>query len=189
MPRRCSSASSRDKLLTLRGVYGFWPANTVGEDIVLSDPDSRIPIPWGCFASTCCGSRKRSATASRIDRWPTSSRPIESGIVDYLGAFAVTAGIGASDLVARYEADHDDYHAIMVKALADRLAEAFAEYLHARARKDWGYGAARAADQRRPGARAISRHPARLWLPRMPRSQREDRSCSRCLAPSGPACR
>jgi 5-methyltetrahydrofolate--homocysteine methyltransferase len=67
--------------------------------------------------------------------------PVESGITDYIGAFAVTAGIGASELVARYEADHDDYHAIMVKALADRLAEAFAEYLHARARKDWGYGA------------------------------------------------
>jgi 5-methyltetrahydrofolate--homocysteine methyltransferase len=67
--------------------------------------------------------------------------PLDSGIVDYLGAFAVTAGIGADDLVAIYESDHDDYHAIMVKALADRLAEAFAEYLHARARKDWGYGA------------------------------------------------
>jgi 5-methyltetrahydrofolate--homocysteine methyltransferase len=66
--------------------------------------------------------------------------PVESGITDYIGAFAVTAGIGADELVARYEADHDDYHAIMVKALADRLAEAFAEYLHARARKDWGYG-------------------------------------------------
>jgi 5-methyltetrahydrofolate--homocysteine methyltransferase len=67
--------------------------------------------------------------------------PVETGITDYVGAFAVTAGIGANDLVARYESDHDDYHAIMVKALADRLAEAFAEYLHARARKDWGYGA------------------------------------------------
>jgi 5-methyltetrahydrofolate--homocysteine methyltransferase len=64
--------------------------------------------------------------------------PAESGLVDYLGAFAVTAGIGADDLVRRYEADHDDYHAIMVKALADRLAEAFTEYLHARARRDWG---------------------------------------------------
>jgi 5-methyltetrahydrofolate--homocysteine methyltransferase len=62
-------------------------------------------------------------------------------VTDWLGAFAVTAGIGANDLVARYETDHDDYHAIMVKALADRLAEAFAEYLHGRARKDWGYGA------------------------------------------------
>ena len=66
--------------------------------------------------------------------------PVESGVGDYIGAFAVTAGIGADELVARYEADHDDYHAIMVKALADRLAEAFAEYLHARARKEWGYG-------------------------------------------------
>jgi 5-methyltetrahydrofolate--homocysteine methyltransferase len=66
--------------------------------------------------------------------------PIESGVVDYLGAFAVTAGLGAGALVKHYEADHDDYHAIMVKALADRLAEAFAEYLHARARKEWGYG-------------------------------------------------
>ena len=67
--------------------------------------------------------------------------PAETGMTDYVGAFAVTAGIGANDLVAHYESDHDDYHAIMVKAIADRLAEAFAEYLHARARKDWGYGA------------------------------------------------
>jgi 5-methyltetrahydrofolate--homocysteine methyltransferase len=67
--------------------------------------------------------------------------PVESGLTDYLGAFAVTAGIGADSLAAAYERDHDDYHAIMVKALADRLAEAFAEYLHARVRREWGYGA------------------------------------------------
>lgn len=67
--------------------------------------------------------------------------PRESGLVDYIGAFAVTTGHGAAELVAAFERDHDDYHAIMVKALADRLAEAFAEYLHARARRDWGYGA------------------------------------------------
>ncbi len=66
--------------------------------------------------------------------------PRESGVPDYLGMFAVTAGIGAEDLVRTFERDHDDYNAIMVKALADRLAEAFAEYLHAQARKDWGYG-------------------------------------------------
>jgi 5-methyltetrahydrofolate--homocysteine methyltransferase len=66
--------------------------------------------------------------------------PRESGVPDYIGMFAVTAGIGAGELVARFERDHDDYNAIMVKALADRLAEAFAEYLHAQARKDWGYG-------------------------------------------------
>ncbi|MGH6784882.1 MAG: vitamin B12 dependent-methionine synthase activation domain-containing protein [Sphingomicrobium sp.] len=68
--------------------------------------------------------------------------PRESGIGDFIGAFAVTAGVGAGDLAAAFERDHDDYHAIMVKALADRLAEAFAEYLHARARREWGYGAA-----------------------------------------------
>jgi 5-methyltetrahydrofolate--homocysteine methyltransferase len=67
--------------------------------------------------------------------------PRESGLVDYLGAFAVTAGIGAEALAKAYEREQNDYDAIMVKALADRLAEAFAEYLHARARRDWGFGA------------------------------------------------
>jgi 5-methyltetrahydrofolate--homocysteine methyltransferase len=63
--------------------------------------------------------------------------PAETGLPDHLGAFAVTAGIGADELAARFEAEHDDYHAIMVKALADRLAEAFAEWLHRRARLEW----------------------------------------------------
>ena len=67
--------------------------------------------------------------------------PIDAGVADYVGAFAVTSGTEADDLAARFEKDHDDYRAIMVKALADRLAEAFAEFLHARARRDWGYGA------------------------------------------------
>jgi 5-methyltetrahydrofolate--homocysteine methyltransferase len=71
---------------------------------------------------------------------PTSSHPWTAGRCDYLGAFAVTAGIGADALAAAFERDHDDYNAIMVKSLADRLAEAFAEYLHARARREWGYG-------------------------------------------------
>jgi 5-methyltetrahydrofolate--homocysteine methyltransferase len=66
--------------------------------------------------------------------------PVEGGITDYIGAFAVTAGHGVDDLVRRFEAEHDDYSAIIVKALADRLAEAFAEYLHAQARRDFGYG-------------------------------------------------
>ena len=66
--------------------------------------------------------------------------PIESGRTDYLGAFAVTAGIGCDELAARFDAEHDDYQSIMTKALADRLAEAFAEYLHQQVRKDWGYG-------------------------------------------------
>jgi 5-methyltetrahydrofolate--homocysteine methyltransferase len=67
--------------------------------------------------------------------------PADSGRTDYLGAFAVTAGVGIEAVVERFEKDHDDYHAILTKALADRLAEAFAELLHARVRREWGYGA------------------------------------------------
>jgi 5-methyltetrahydrofolate--homocysteine methyltransferase len=67
--------------------------------------------------------------------------PVDSGAADYLGAFAVTAGLGADELAGRHVREHDDYNAIMVKALADRLAEAFAEFLHARVRREWGYGA------------------------------------------------
>jgi len=127
-----------ERLLTLRGVYGFWKANTVDEDIVIPAPGSRIPGPviFNMLRQQedIGDGRPNRSLADFI-------APVESGITDYIGAFAVTAGIGANDLVAHYESDHDDYHAIMVKALADRLAEAFAEYLHARARKDWGYGA------------------------------------------------
>jgi 5-methyltetrahydrofolate--homocysteine methyltransferase len=67
--------------------------------------------------------------------------PADSGCTDYVGAFAVTAGLGADTLARAFEQQHDDYHAIMVKALADRFAEASAEWLHQRARHDWGYGA------------------------------------------------
>jgi 5-methyltetrahydrofolate--homocysteine methyltransferase len=66
--------------------------------------------------------------------------PIDSGHTDYVGAFAATAGLGADRIAKAYEQDHDDYHAIMVKALADRLAEACAEWLHQRVRREWGYG-------------------------------------------------
>jgi len=126
------------RLLTLRGVYGFWKANTVGEDILV------FPTGSGTDPVTVFNMLRQQEEIG--DGKPNRSladfiAPAESGIFDYLGAFAVTAGLGADELVKRYEADHDDYHAIMVKALADRLAEAFAEYLHARARKDWGYGA------------------------------------------------
>jgi hypothetical protein len=66
--------------------------------------------------------------------------PLESGRIDYLGAFAVSAGFGCDELAKKYDKSHDDYNSIMTKALADRLAEAFAEFLHFRARCDWGYG-------------------------------------------------
>jgi 5-methyltetrahydrofolate--homocysteine methyltransferase len=125
------------RLLTANGVYAFWPANTVGDDIVVYKDDSRREelgrFPMLRQQEVIADARPNRSLADFI-------APRESGVPDYLGMFAVTAGLGADDLVRQFERDHDDYNAIMVKALADRLAEAFAEYLHAQARKDWGYG-------------------------------------------------
>jgi len=143
----------RDRLLTLSGVYGFWKANTDGEDIVVYqgsgirdqgskalDPRSPIPDPVELLRFNMLRQQEDIGDGKPNRSLADFIAPLDSGVADYLGAFAVTAGIGAQALVALYESDHDDYNAIMVKALADRLAEAFAEYLHARARKDWGYG-------------------------------------------------
>jgi 5-methyltetrahydrofolate--homocysteine methyltransferase len=140
-----------DRLLTPRGVYGFWPANSDGEDIVLYEPDpgSRISDP-GAAAAADRAPLLRFNMLRQQEQMPEGTphlsladfvAPRESGMTDFVGAFAVTAGHGTAELVAAFERDHDDYHAIIVKALADRLAEAFAEYLHARARREWGYGA------------------------------------------------
>jgi 5-methyltetrahydrofolate--homocysteine methyltransferase len=131
------------KLLRARGVYGFWPANSDGDDLVLYHPGRGAGGPEREVVARFPMLRQQEVIA---DDKPNRSladfvAPRESGIADYVGAFAVTAGLGADELVRKFEAQHDDYSAIMVKALADRLAEAFAEYLHARARRDWGYGA------------------------------------------------
>jgi 5-methyltetrahydrofolate--homocysteine methyltransferase len=118
-------------------VYGFWPACSEGDDLVLFEDESRsrevarFPMlrqqrpnndtdPCLCLADY---------VAKRA-----------SGVRDYVGAFAVTAGIGADEIARRFEAELDDYNAIMAKALADRLAEAFAEWLHRKVRREWGYG-------------------------------------------------
>ncbi|UCE85133.1 MAG: methionine synthase, partial [Deltaproteobacteria bacterium] len=128
----------REGLLTPKCVIGFWPAQSDGDDIVLYTDEGRGR------ELTRFSMLRQQATAA--EGKPTRSladfiAPLDSGHPDWLGAFAVTAGIGAAELAAAFERDHDDYHAIMVKALADRLAEAFAELLHLRARRDWGYGA------------------------------------------------
>ncbi|HEX2455789.1 MAG TPA: methionine synthase [Vicinamibacterales bacterium] len=126
-----------EKLLTACGVYAFWPANSADDDIILYTDDSRrtelAVLPMLRQQEVVPDKRPNRSLADFI-------APRESGVPDYLGMFAVTAGIGVDDLVRRFEREHDDYNAIMVKALADRLAEAFAEHLHAQARKDWGYG-------------------------------------------------
>jgi 5-methyltetrahydrofolate--homocysteine methyltransferase len=106
-----------------RGVYGFWPAARDGDDVVLED-GTRF-----CFL--------RQQTAYGDSRPNRSLADYIAPAGDHIGAFAVTAGIGLDEIVARFEAEHDDYRAIMAKALADRLAEAFAEYLHERARREW----------------------------------------------------
>ena len=110
------------KELQARGVYGFWPARRDGDDVVLED-GTRFHF-------------LRQQTEYGDSRPNRSLADLVAEEHDHLGAFAVAIH-GADELAARYEAEHDDYHAIMVKALADRLAEAFAEYLHAVARREW----------------------------------------------------
>jgi 5-methyltetrahydrofolate--homocysteine methyltransferase len=128
----------REKLLAARGVYGFWPANSVGDDIVVYKDDARktelVRFPMLRQQEPIADARPNRSLADFV-------APRDTSVPDYVGAFAVTAGIGCEALVKEFEAQHDDYNAIIVKALADRLAEAFAEYLHAQARRDWGYGA------------------------------------------------
>jgi 5-methyltetrahydrofolate--homocysteine methyltransferase len=118
-------------------VYGFFAANSAGDDIVLYTDDTRSDELVRLHSL-------RQQRASREGR-PLLAladfvAPQGSGLSDYVGAFAVTAGIGLEQLVARLEREHDDYNVIMAKALADRLAEALAEKLHEQARRDWGYG-------------------------------------------------
>jgi 5-methyltetrahydrofolate--homocysteine methyltransferase len=124
--------------LRANAVYGFWPANSVGDDIEIYEGESRNQL-LARFCTLRQQIEKRDGQHNQA--LADFIAPRESGRMDYLGAFAVTAGIGIEELCARFERDHDDYNSIMAKALADRLAEAFAELLHKRAREDWGYGA------------------------------------------------
>jgi 5-methyltetrahydrofolate--homocysteine methyltransferase len=127
----------REKRLTARGVYGFWPASSLCDDVVVYKDDSRRAE----IARFHMLRQQEPIADGRPNRSLADFIAPKSSLApDYIGAFAVTAGIGTDALVKEYESQHDDYSAIIVKALADRLAEAFAEYLHARARHDWGYG-------------------------------------------------
>jgi 5-methyltetrahydrofolate--homocysteine methyltransferase len=126
-----------EKWLTANGVVGFWPANSVGDDIELYTDDTRTKPLATLHAlrqqMARDGARANLALADFV-------APKETGIPDYVGGFAVTAGIGEEDVARRFERANDDYSKIMVKALADRLAEAFAEALHAKVRRElWAY--------------------------------------------------
>jgi 5-methyltetrahydrofolate--homocysteine methyltransferase len=120
-----------------RGVYAFWPANSSGDDIELFADESRNQL-LAVFHTL----RQQTRKAEGEPNYALADfiAPKSLDIPDYLGGFAVTAGDGLDVLCARFEAEHDDYNSIMAKALADRLAEAFAEYLHKRVREEWGYG-------------------------------------------------
>ncbi len=176
----------REKLLTAKAVYGFWNANSEGDDLVVwtveNEERGHKPEAGGQGLEVTAVDQPSTVnhqpghqttrhqtpntTAppltthhSPLARFPMLRQqwervgqkdfrsladyiaPADSGRTDHIGAFAVTTGHGCDDLVRHFEADHDDYHAIMTKALADRLAEAFAECLHERVRHEWGYGA------------------------------------------------
>jgi 5-methyltetrahydrofolate--homocysteine methyltransferase len=127
-----------EKLLTARATYGFWPANGDGNDVVLwSDTTRAREVTRFNMLRQQQAKSDGGAHLSLSD----FVAPASSGLVDYVGAFAVTAGIGADELARGYERQLDDYSAIICKALADRLAEASAEMLHQRVRREWGYGA------------------------------------------------
>ena len=160
-----------NKLLTARAVVGFYPANAVGDDIILHDFEEitrEIPCEkhgvhlntsYNILSNTAVSEdgdlvtltdtqtvlhhlRQQGQKAANLPNYCLSDfiAPETTGKDDYIGAFAVTAGIGIEALVEKYEKDHDDYNSIMVKAIADRLAEAFAELMHERTRKEfWGY--------------------------------------------------
>jgi len=127
----------REERLSPRGAYGFYPAASDGDDIVLFDGPERTGESGRLH--TLRQQADRGAGKPRL-ALADFVAPRSSGVRDHVGLFAVTTGHGLVDIVREHEADHDDYNAIMAKALADRLAEAFAEMLHERARRDWGYG-------------------------------------------------
>jgi len=128
-----------EKLLTARAVYGFFPANATGDDVELYTDASRTRVLDTLhFLRQQALKEAGSPSRSLAD----FVAPTETRLADHVGAFAVTSGIGLKELADSFKAKHDDYNAIMAEALADRLAEAFAEYLHKRARDDWGYGRA-----------------------------------------------
>ncbi len=158
-----------NKLLTARAVVGFYPANSLEDDIILHDFEEivkEVPcekhgvhkhVSYQVLSSTAVSSegellvetqtvlhhlRQQGQKAANVSNYCLADfiAPEASGKEDYIGAFAVTAGIGIEKLLEKYDRDHDDYNSIMVKALADRLAEAFAELMHERTRREfWGY--------------------------------------------------
>jgi 5-methyltetrahydrofolate--homocysteine methyltransferase len=153
----------KEKLLSARGVYGFWPAASDSDDIVVYTDESRTKELCRFHALRQQWERRGQTEFHSLADFVA---PARSGKRDYLGAFAVTAGLGADELAKSFDKQHDDYNSILTKALADRLAEAFAEYLHAEVRRHWGYGQAEnltkegLIDEKYRGIRPAAGYPA-----------------------------
>ncbi len=126
----------KEKLLRARAVYGVFPANAEGDDVVLYESDARTSA-----RATFHFLRQQTEKAKEAHRSLADFvAPKETGLADFVGGFAVTAGLGLDELTKSFRAQHDDYSAIMAEALADRLAEALAEWLHERVRHEWYAG-------------------------------------------------
>jgi len=125
------------QLFTANGVYGFFPANSLGDDIEIYTDACRTAVVKAFHTLRQQSAKPKGQYSFALADFVA---PKESGREDYIGAFAVTTGIDVDVLCREFERDHDDYNSIMTKALADRLAEAFAEYLHKQVREAWGYG-------------------------------------------------
>ena len=162
--RRMLKALIAGKWLEVRAVVGLFPANSVGDDIeVYADESRRVVIARLCHLRQ----QKAKPPGQPHECIADYVAPRESGVADHIGAFAVTAGVGIEGHVARFEADHDDYSSIMLKALADRFAEAAAEHFHERTRREfWGYAAGEAltnqdlVDEKYRGIRPAPGYPA-----------------------------
>jgi 5-methyltetrahydrofolate--homocysteine methyltransferase len=126
-----------DGSLKANSVYGFWPAASDDDDIILYTDQSRSAELSRFHCLRQQWERKGQQDYRSLSDYVA---PIDSGREDYIGGFVVTAGIGADKLATKFKAELDDYKAIMVQAIADRLAEALAEVMHERARADWGFG-------------------------------------------------
>ena len=123
------------KRLRARGVYGFFPANRTGEDVTVFADESRLQA-----RTTLHFLRQQMSKEDGSPNWSLADFIAPAGGADYIAGFAVTTGVGLDEMVKAYKADHDDFNAILAEALADRLAEAFAECLHQKVRLEWGYG-------------------------------------------------
>ncbi|MEI9960002.1 MAG: vitamin B12 dependent-methionine synthase activation domain-containing protein [Limisphaerales bacterium] len=118
-----------------RGVYGFFPANRVSDDVELYTDESRSKV-----LTTLYFLRQQIEKGDGTPNWCLADFIAPKNSPDFIGGFAVTSGHGLKEIVEKFKANHDDYNAIMAEALADRLAEAFAEFLHKHVREEWGFG-------------------------------------------------